>query len=118
DGGIGIELAAPPCVAEKDDGGGSVAAVLGRECAAHGGLHAKHLKEVRNYVDAGGRNGRAATAAQLEVIGAGESEVSGHVLKGARIHAKLVEGIGRIGCTGQTALGRRRSNPKQLLRIG
>src|SRR5205823_4188802 len=35
----------------------------------------------------------------------------------AGIYAKLVEGIGRIRCTGETALGGRRGDPNQLLRI-
>ena len=41
----------------------------------------------------GGRDRRAATAGQFQVVGAGESEVPGDVLEGARIHTKLVERI-------------------------
>jgi hypothetical protein len=61
DGGVGVELAAPPCVAEENDGAAPLRRRL-RKGAAHGGLHAEQLKEVGDDVDAGGGNGRACRA--------------------------------------------------------
>ena len=89
----------------------------GREGAAHGRLHAEHLKEVGDDVDAGGGDGRAAQI-EAEIAGAGEGEVAGHILIGAGVRAELVVGISGVGGAGQAALGGRRRNPDQLLRVG
>ena len=115
DVGIGVELAAPPGVGEEDDGSSAVARVVGGEGAAHGGLHAEHLEEVRDDVDAGGGDGRAAEL-EAEIVGAGESEVAGDVLIGAAAGAELVIGVGGVGGAGQAALGGRRGDPDKLLR--
>jgi hypothetical protein len=56
---------------------------------------------------------------RLEIAGAGEGEVSSHVLIGAAVHAEFVVGVGRIGGAGQAALSGRRGNPDELLiRVG
>jgi hypothetical protein len=55
---------------------------------------------------------------EAEIVGAGEGEVAGDVLKGAGAVRKFVVGIGGIGGAGEAALGGRRGDPDQLLRIG
>lgn len=80
-------------------------------------MNAEHLKKVRDDVDAGGGDGSAA-GVEAEIAGAGESEVTGHVLIGAAVGAELVVGVSGVGCAGEAAFAGRRCDPHQPLRVG
>ena len=116
DVGVGVELRLPPGIADQDDGRSAVERILRPEDAAHGRFDAEKLKEVGDDVDAGGGYGCAA-AIEAEVAGAGKGEVSGHILKGAAVHAELVVGVGGVGGARQAALGGRRRDPHQAIRV-
>ena len=73
------------------------------------------MKEVRDDVDAGYGNG-APPMLRLR-LPARKGEVSGDILKGAGVGAELVVGVGGVGGAGEAALGGRRGDPDQLLRV-
>ena len=115
--GSALNWRLPPGVAEEDDGSGAVACVVGGEGAAHGGLNAEDLEEVGDDIDAGGGDGRVAEF-EAEVIGAGEGEVAGDVLIGARAGAEFIVGVGGVSGAGEAALGGRGRDPDELFCVG
>ncbi len=114
---IGGELPSPVGIGQQRHRVRPRSRFVGGKQAAYRRLHAQYLEEIADHHDAGCRLGLAA-AGQAQIVGGGEGLVPGHVLEGAILRAKLLVGVGGKCAAGDSALGRRRSDPHQLLRLG